>query len=166
MGRTAASPVIYKGSVVPGFEPQIGNSSDGDLWVDQTVPALKRKVSTNPDVWVSIEGSGAAAVFNKGAVMLQPTPGAIIAWQAPFACTVTNVRAYQDLGTGSTFNARRNGSLNHLASDATITSAATWIDGGAVQNQSYSTNDKLEILIQSVNGNPTQLAILVDFTQP
>ena len=105
-------------------------------------------------------------VFSAGQTVLAPAAENIIVWRAPFSCTVTNVRGYQDTGTGSTFNARRNGSLNLLASAATIGTAATWIDGGAVQNQSFSGGDKLEIMIVSVAGAPNMIAIQVDFTQP
>jgi hypothetical protein len=86
--------------------------------------------------------------------------------QFPFACTITNLRAYQDVGTGSTVNARRNGSLKILSSDLTLISAATWLDGGAVQNQSCASGDKIEIMVTGVSGSPNQIAIQLNFTIP
>jgi hypothetical protein len=68
--------------------------------------------------------------------------------------------------TTSTFNARKNGASNHLATAASISSLDTWIDGGAVQNTSYAAGDKLEIMIVTLSGSPTQFAIQVDFTRP
>jgi hypothetical protein len=40
------------------------------------------------------------------------------------------------------------------------------MDGGAVQNTGYSAGDKMEILVQSVAGSPTQIAVQVDLTRP
>jgi hypothetical protein len=90
----------------------------------------------------------------------------IIVWRAPFACTVTNVRGYRVAGTGATINARKNGASNHLASALSLTSADTWMDGGAVQNTAFAAGDKLEIMVVSIAGAPTQVAVQVDFTRP
>jgi hypothetical protein len=106
------------------------------------------------------------ASFSKGGVVLSPT-GAInvIIWRAPFACTVTAVKGYRVGGTGATVNARKNGNLNHLASDLSLTNADDWMDGGAVQNTGYSAGDKLEIMITSVSGSLSQVAVQVDFSR-
>ena len=89
----------------------------------------------------------------------------IICWRAPYACTVTNVRGYRVGGTGATVNARKNGASNHLASALSLTSADTWQDGGAVQNTSYAAGDKMEIMLVSVSGSPTQIMIQIDLTR-
>lgn len=104
---------------------------------------------------------------SKGGTVLSPAAAInVIIWRAPFACTVTNVRGYRVGGTGATINARRNGASNHLASDLSLTSADTWMDGGAVSNTAYVAGDKLEIMVVSITGSPTQVAIQVDFTRP
>jgi len=90
----------------------------------------------------------------------------LIVWRAPFACTVTNVRGYRVGGTGATINSRKNGSLNNLASALSLTSVDAWIDGGAVQNTAFAAGDKLEIMVVTAVGLPTQLAVQVDFTRP
>ncbi len=107
-----------------------------------------------------------SVIFNVGGVLLSPT-GAInvIVWYVPFACTVTNVRGYRVGGTGATINARKNGSSNHLASALSLTSADAWMDGGSVQNTAYVATDKLEIMVVSVAGSPTQIAVQVDLTR-
>lgn len=114
-------------------------------------------------------GSGATSqVFSKGGTMVNSSGLSAltaIAWRAPFACTVTNVRGYRVGGSAATINARRNGTDNHLASDLSLGSADTWADGGAVQNTAYAAGDKLEIMLVSVTG-ATQVAIQVDFTRP
>ncbi len=104
-------------------------------------------------------------VFSRGATVLNPAVQNTIVWRAPFACTVTNVRGYRVGGTGATINARRNGTDNHLASALSLTSADTWQDGGAVQNTAYAAGDKMEIMVVTVAGSPTQVAIQVDLTR-
>jgi hypothetical protein len=101
------------------------------------------------------------------ATILAPS-GAInvIVMRVPIVCTVTNVRGYRIGGSGATINARRNGSSNHLASNLSLTSANAWMDGGAVQNTAYAVGDKLEIMIVTVSGSPTQVAVQVDFSRP
>jgi len=90
----------------------------------------------------------------------------IIIWEAPFACTVTNVKGYRVGGTGATVNARKNGADDHLAGALSLTNPDVWMDGGVVQNTAYALGDKLEIMLVSVAGSPTQIAIKVDFKRP
>jgi hypothetical protein len=90
----------------------------------------------------------------------------IIIWEAPFACTVTNVKGYRVGGTGATINARRNGVSNHLSSALSLTSVDQWMDGGVVQNTPYALGDKMEIMVISVSGNPTQIAVKINFVRP
>ena len=121
------------------------------------------------DKWILFNPKGVADggsnIISRGGTVLSPS-GAInvIVWRAPFACTVTNVRGYRVGGTGATINARLNGASNHLAAALSLTSADTWMDGGAVQNTAYVAGDKLEIMVVTVAGSPTQVAIQVDFT--
>lgn len=105
--------------------------------------------------------------FSGSGVVLDPTGAVnIIVWRAPFACTVTAVKGYRVGGSGASVNARKNGTSNHLNTALSLTSADTWMDGGTVQNTAYATGDKLEIMIVSVSGSPTQVAVQVDFTRP
>ena len=107
------------------------------------------------------------SVITHGGTVLTPGgPSNIVVWQAPYACTVTNLRGLVSGIIGSKVNARKNGSLTHLASDLTLSTLDTWTDGGAVQNVSYAAGDKMEIMITSVTGSPTQIAIEVIFTRP
>jgi hypothetical protein len=105
--------------------------------------------------------------ISKGGTVLDPAATArnIIAWRAPFSCTVTNVRGYRTGGSAASINARRNGSSNHLASNLSLGTPDVWADGGAVQNTAYVAGDKLEIMIISTAGSPTEVAIQVDYTR-
>lgn len=105
--------------------------------------------------------------FARGGTILTPTtPVNIIVWQAPFACTVTNVKGYVSGATGTTINARKNGSLTLLPADLTLSSADTWTDGGAVQNTAFAASDKLEIMFTGIGGTPTEAAVQVNFSRP
>lgn len=114
---------------------------------------------------VQVVGQSQTRPFSKGGTILSPTAGNFIIWYATSACTVTNVRGYRVGGTGATVNARLNGTSNHLASAVSVASADTWTDGGAVQNTTYAAGDKLEIMVVTVTGNPTQVSIEVDFVR-
>lgn len=110
---------------------------------------------------------GPLGPFSVGGTILSPAAAInVIVWRARFACTVTNVRGYRVGGTGATINARKNGTLNHLAADLSLTSADTWMDGGAVQNTAYAVGDKLEIMLVTLAGSPAQVAVQVDATRP
>ena len=108
-------------------------------------------------------------IISRGATHVNPdgiTAGInLIAWYAPFACTVITVKGYRVGGTGATINARKNGTSDHLSSALSLTSADTWMDGGEVQNATYAAGDKLEIMIVTVAGDPTQIAVQVDFNR-
>src|SRR5690349_16850374 len=113
------------------------------------------------------------SVANGGIHLLAPVGGSIVnpsgitsavnivVCRFKIACTVTNVQAFRKGGTGATINAQKNGSLTHLSSALSLTSANTWMDGGTVQNTSYAIDDYLEIMLVSVSGAPTEIDILV-----
>lgn len=90
----------------------------------------------------------------------------VIVWYAPYACTVTNVRGYRVGGTGATINARKEGADDHLSAHKSLTSANQWMDGGAVQNTAYAAGEKMEIMVVTVAGSPTQIAVQVDLSVP
>lgn len=110
-----------------------------------------------------IKTAGEWNVSRGGTVILPSGAINVIVWEAPFSCTVKTVKGYRVGGTGATINARRNGVDTHLSSALSLTSANTWMDGGAVQNTAYVAGNRLEIMIVTVTGSPTQIAVQVDF---
>ena len=118
----------------------------------------------NDEVDITPTLSTSAATISRGGTVLAPTTTHDIeVWRAPYAATVLAVKAYQEGGsTGSTINARKNGSSQHLSSDLSIGTLGTWLDGGSVQNTAYAVGDSLEIQITGVSGSPTLIAIQVD----
>jgi hypothetical protein len=104
-------------------------------------------------------------VFSKGGVILLPIPQTIAIWRAPFPCTITAVKGYQDTGTGSVITAY-DGSTDLLDTDLTISSAATWQDGGSLAKTTVSAGDSIAMKVVSVSGSPNYLVIQVELTQP
>lgn len=115
--------------------------------------------------WINGTKVTGASPFSRGGTLTSPQAATIVVWDAPFACTVTNVRGWVDGSTGSVINAQHNGSTL-LASNLTLSSADTWLDGGAVQNTAFVTGDTLAIQIVSVSGTPNYISIQVNFTRP
>jgi hypothetical protein len=103
--------------------------------------------------------------FSKGGAIVSPVAQTIVIWRAPFACTVTAVKGYQDVGTGSVVTAY-DGSTDLLSTDITISSAATWQDGGSLAKTAVSAGDSIAIKVVSVSGSPSYLVIQVELTQP
>jgi len=105
-----------------------------------------------------------ALIFSKTATIVSPA-GAddFLAWVAPYGCTVVSLKAFREGGTGATVNAMKNGSLEHLSGDLSLTSADTVFDGGAVQNTTYAEGDYLHVRVKSIGGSPDKITIQVNF---
>jgi len=88
-------------------------------------------------------------------------------WRAPFACTVTQVRAYVDTGTTTVVNACKDatGTNNFCSADITIDPADAWEAGTVNQNQSVASGDTVGVEIVTA-GTATQLTIQIEFTRP
>lgn len=105
-------------------------------------------------------------VVARGGSVLNPTGSVnIYVWRAPYPATVTAVKGIRRAGTSATVNARKNGTLSHLATDITLSTADTWTDGGTVQNATYAVGDSLEIQITGITGTPTEVGVQVEFTR-
>lgn len=106
--------------------------------------------------------------FSRGAGVSDPAADDILVWRAPYACTLTNIRAYQDTGTGTEVNAFK-GSLASptlfRAANYAIAVADTVEDAGSLQNTSVAAGDKVYIRIASVSGSPNEVIVQLDFTR-
>jgi hypothetical protein len=91
-------------------------------------------------------------------------PANVIMWEATETCSVQFIKGYRVGGTGATINARKNGTLNHQSVALSLVTADLWTPGAAIINPNYIAGDKLEIMLVSVTGSPTQVAIVVGFT--
>lgn len=142
-----------------------------------TAPAgsmyLRTSAGAGTTLYIKESGSGNTgwipygSMPTVGGVFLDPTGARdVMVWRAPYACTVTNVRGHRKGGTGATVNARRNqGGTNHLSSALSLSSADTWMDGGAVSDATYAAGDDLEVRLVSVTGAVTEISIQVDFVR-
>jgi hypothetical protein len=109
-------------------------------------------------------------IFTKGMTLADPTAVTaltVTSWQAPFACTVTAIKGYRVGGTGATVQAYRNTTASPIRSAAlSLTSASTWMPGGAVQNTSFSTGNSLMLAVLSTAGSPTEVSVQVEYSRP
>jgi len=146
-------------------------NSDGSILVTPNTGAVV--VEVNPtgaatsDV-LAFNGTAfthAVIAFQKGATVLTPSAGKSIIWRAPYACTVTAVKAIQDVGTGSVLTAY-DGGTDLLNTDITIAVAGTWQDGGTLALTAVAAGDSIAIDIVSLAGTPNYVAIQVEFTRP
>lgn len=138
----------------------------GTVALGQTPAGVLEPLPLNSSGEVVVGGTVFAPTFSRGGTVLNPNaPVTVVVWDAPFGCTVTNVKGYISGATGSTINALKNASTL-LASDLTLGSLNTWLDGGTVQNASFVIGDTLAIQITGVTGAPTQIVIQINFTRP
>ena len=103
-------------------------------------------------------------LFRKGAVIQSPVPQKIAIWRAPYPCTVTAIKGYQDSGTGSVITVY-DGSTDLLLTDMTISQAGTWQDGGALAKTSLLAGDSIVIRIVTVSGSPNYISVQVDLSE-
>ena len=110
-----------------------------------------------------------AITFTISATVESPAVNDFVVWRAPFACTLTNLRAYQDTGTGSIINAFR-GTLAaptlFRATNYTILAADTWEDAGSLQNTAIAAGTAVYFRFVTIAGSPNELAIQLDITRP
>ena len=118
---------------------------------------------------IQVDGNGGGLKITRGGTLYSSSgiTGAVnlIAWRAPYSCTLTKVYGYRKDGTTVTVNARRNAVDNHLSAALDVTSNTTWMDAGTVQNTAYVAGDILELMVVSVTALPTSLAWQVEFTR-
>lgn len=103
-------------------------------------------------------------LFTIGGTLLNPSAGDIYVWTAPWPCTVLAVKAYQDAGTGTTFNAFK-GTLASpvlfLPSNVPISQTDALFDGGPVQNASVAAGTDVYIRLTIVSGSPNKVAVRI-----
>lgn len=92
------------------------------------------------------------------------TGATIAVWRANVAGTVTKVYGYRVGGSGATVNAKVN-TNDLLSSNLSLTSADTWMDGGAVQNTAVAVGDTLFLVVATVAGSPNEVSVQVELTR-
>lgn len=137
--------------MVDSYRPPGPYADPVDPVVDPAHPNFTARLGTGVEV--------------RGVTLLTPSVIDIVAWRAPYACTVTGVRGYRVGGTGLTVNARKNGTLAHLVTDLSLTLASTWMMSLSVEDVFYAAGDTLEIQIKTVTGVVSQVAVLVELTR-
>jgi microcompartment protein CcmK/EutM len=105
-----------------------------------------------------------AITFNKTINIQNPATGNITIWRVPQACTIaaSGVWAHSEGGSGCTFNLNRVGTSQVFASNQTI-NATGWTAFNPASGD-LSIGRELEVVIATVSGAVTELALQVDYT--
>lgn len=87
-------------------------------------------------------------------------------WRAPYACTVTAVRAYADTGTTTVVNAGTGAASaeDFCSANITIDPADAWEAGTVNQNQAVAIGETVSLEIVTA-GTATQVTIQVELTR-
>lgn len=85
-------------------------------------------------------------------------------WMANKPATLTGIRAWRSLGSGTIINAYKNNkSTPHLAANLSITGISGWVSSGVIGNSGYVDGDTLILSIISVTGLPVSITIQAEF---
>lgn len=146
---------------------QVSHGSNGGLKPgtvgDAQVSSIGQSKIAGLAAALDAKASKVGAPFSRGITLVDPEVTSLIIWRAPFACEVVRVLGYRSGGSGATINTRRSASAStHLASDLSLSTADSWLDGGQVQHTTLTLGDSLEVLVTAVSGSPAQLVIQVD----
>jgi hypothetical protein len=144
----------------------------GDLIIASAADTPTKLARGSDDQVLRSTGSTIAWESNDltvGGVILTPTDAqTIIAWRAPFACTVTAVHAQSDTGTTAVVNAGKGfagGTTEFCSADITIDPSDAWEAGTVNQNQSLVAGDAVYLEVVD-SGTATQITIQVTLTRP
>jgi hypothetical protein len=140
-------------------DPHAGYATDSDL--------TTHAAAGDPHTGYRLESQ--SGTFTVGGSILSPTDGmTIIAWRAPFACTVTDVHAQSDVGTTAIVNAGKGfvgGTTEFCSTDITIDPSDAWEAGTVNQNQSIAAGDAIYLEVVD-SGTATQITIQVTLSRP
>jgi hypothetical protein len=153
---------VAQDSVIVGTQPEVNfTSSDSSVKVTITEDVENTKIDIDLTISDNVVSQNCPIYNPNGLSQALKIP----LWRAPFKCYVKNVMALRVGGTGATINACINGVDAHLASDLSLTSENTKMDGGAVQNVQYDMGDILEVDVVTVTGKPTFILVQIDLVK-
>jgi len=85
----------------------------------------------------------------------------LIAWRAPYACTISKLWAFYHAGTEFDVNALNEGA-DICSADYTVDTPDQWEDCGADQNLTLAAGEEVHVSIVSVTGAIEQIGIQLD----
>lgn len=124
-----------------------------------TASMMNQQIRDNGNILINFQRGG--TIYVAGGITAAAD---VILWEATEACSVQFVKGYRAGGSAAGINARKNGSLEHLSGDLSLSASATWFTNTAIINPNYAVGDSLEMRLKSVAGSPTQVNITIGFT--
>lgn len=123
---------------------------------------------TSTDVARADHNHGSTQTFTISSTYKTPAVDDYVVWRAPFACTVTALRGYVDVGTTTAVNAFK-GSLatptNFSTANMTITAADSWISDTTLDVTAVAAGDAVGFRITTI-GTAGEVTIQIDLTRP
>jgi hypothetical protein len=169
---------IFAGGMGPAARADLFISSSGKIGIGDSVTAsfgtenLKISGSVFINGLLVVSGSTGGGVFSKSTTLADLTngisnSGSYMIWRAPYSASVQAVYGYREGGGSAQVNSFRSSSAGiqaNLASNITLSTAATWTAGGTPQNADFKAGDSLFFHISGSAGN-TQISVQVDFVR-
>jgi len=140
----------------------IGISTNSILLGNQTLQASGNNLLLDGDNIIPITN------FSKSTVLYNPVGIDNLIynfpiWRAISGCTATGIHGIMVSGSQCSISARKNFSMDLLASDIIISQTGLWNSSGIIQNSSFIQGDTLEARVTSTSGSPISISIQIDF---
>jgi hypothetical protein len=102
--------------------------------------------------------------FTQNIAISSPAVGNFSIFRCNANCTLGKIFVLKKGGASLSFNARKNKTSTHIATNAVINTDDNFVDVGTLQNTTYQLGDELEIQILGTSGTIDYISIQAEFT--
>lgn len=113
-------------------------------------------------IWKDL-ATGIGSVFTQNVPVFNPVVGNYSVYKSLYNATLKKIILLKQGGASITFNARKNKTSNHLATNAVINTNDNYVDVGALQNNIYAIGDEIEIMFTAIASGVNYVNIQLEF---